>query len=383
MLASWPEYRDLIQKDKNKSIAVSQLHSTNDIASWLKAGADSRVLSLSDLNRVLYSNSENLICFPAYAQTSYIYDNYRIISVDEQKYQATPHLERLNQFDSLGASYNPKLNDIFIEFRLGKIVADAASELHSTIVETVHGKFPARLFVIDGLRTVDATYALAYANPHALTSRLLAYPTKSAHNKGMAVDLTLVGFDAQTDCHVDVDMHGHIDHPDMHSNHRNYEHISASQQNKRLFLECLMLKSTLRNRLIIAPLREEFWDFRFPEDGLDLWRVLESVARVTGCEGAHRICSDNIDHIHKLLRSNNKQQAYDEFELSKDTFIAQWKNLFADTHSKQKIADMLCFEEDMLVDVELVYHGKNAVIYDRDLPDNMKQTNPALSYLFE
>jgi D-alanyl-D-alanine dipeptidase len=382
MLGAWRDYQSLKKPDRLDAIPVLQLDALHP--EWLRTDTVPRIVSLKQLHQLKHEG-KGLVLIPAYAQTEYIYDTERIIKADAAHYRRTLPAERLNQFDRLGAAYLETLDDIFIEYRLGCVVSDAAAYAaqHARVAsdQGLHGEVA--LLVIDGLRTVDATYALAAANPEAIANKLLAMPGKSAHNKGMAVDLTLVYWSAEHACWMDADMLGHMDHPDMRTNHRNFTDISAIQRHNRLELERVMLRSAFTQNMLLAPLREEFWDFRFPEDGLDFWRVLESVARVTENIEAKNICAEAISHIHQLLREGKRAEAYDAYEMTMEDFMRVWEECFSDTKSQEKIQATLGISAENLGTIQAIMHGNVNVLYDSDLPSEMKQTNPTLKYLFE
>ena len=319
---------------------------------------------------------------PAYAQTEYIYDGHAIIRVDEARYHHTPMLERVNQFDAMGTSYGAHITEITIEKRLGQITAAAAEMVagEAGIMRADGSLTSGKLMVIDALRTVDATYLLGAANPLALENKLLALPGTSAHNKGMAVDLTLVYEDGGAWC--DADMLGHIDHPDMVTNHRNYAALSAVQQHNRLYLEQVMLRGAIACGMLLAPLREEFWDFRFPEDGLDLWRVLEAIARAAGVGAAFETCRDNIEQIHTLLRAGDKEAAYGQFALDGKSFAAQCVQLFGADDARAALERVLHTTPESLAALTPVYHGGVGLVFDAMLPGGLRQANPELGHLF-
>ncbi len=380
-LGAWHQYQGLKKPHAADAEAVVSLDKPHE--HWLDTEATPRIVSLTQLHQLRHGGS-GLIALPAYAQTRFIYDQQRIISAEPAIYERTPPVERLNQFDRLGAAYREELNDIYIEYRLGCIVSDAAAyaATHARVASNdgLHNR--CALLVIDGLRTVNATYALAAANPEAIENKLLAMPGRSAHNKGMAVDLTLVYWSEAHECWMDADMLGHMDHPDMQTNHRNFQTISAIQAHNRLELERIMLRSAFTQGMLLAPLREEFWDFRFPEDGLDIWRVLESVARVCGLSQAMQTTAEAIAHIRELFMAGKRAEAYDAYEVTMEDLPRLWKELFSDAASIAAINAKLGLDVADIAALRGVFHGQVNVIYDEDLHASMRQTNPALQHLF-
>lgn len=267
----------------------------------------------------------------AYAQESLIYDiSGKQVSVSPEVYRRTPREQRVNVF---GLAYRPDAT-LWMHRILADILIAAAIHLYTT-----QGW---RTVVYDGLRTVEGAFALYnFATDEDLSAGLLALPGKSAHNKGLAVDTMMVDTNG-----FEVEMGGHFDHPDMSTNMRFYdgEKISASARKHRLIREAAFLRGALTQGLLIAPLRSEFWDDRPPEDRSDLWRVLDSAARVAG--------------ISFERKPDDDQWSYADF-------LTAWKNIFAGREA----------ELDNIIGVRMppseekpeFYHGNFHPIYDRDL----------------
>lgn len=380
-LEPWPHYDNLKHAQKLDAECIKNL--TKEHFEWSQADTTPRIVSLRQLHHLRHAG-KGLVLVPAYAQTNTIYEAHRIITVDNAKVQQTNPTERLNQFDGLGATYREDLDDIYIEYRLGCIVSDAAAYAseYVRVATDSDEQSNVALLVIDGLRTVDAAYALAAGNPEAIANKLLTLPGKSAHNKGMAVDLTLVYWSVEHGCWMDADMLGHMDHPDMVTNHRDYTDVSVNQRHNRLQLERIMLRSALLQGTLLAPLREEFWDFRFPEDGLDFWRVLESVARIIDDHAAKKICAEAITHIHELLRAGNRTEAYESYDMTIEDFARVWQELFESETSQLAIKELLGIQTSAVSRLRPITHGHVNVLYDADLPPSMQQSNPKLKYLF-
>jgi hypothetical protein len=129
-------------------------------------------------------------------------------------------------------------------------------------------------------------------------------PGKSAHNKGLAVDSMMYFASGR-----EVPMGGHFDHLNMSTNGRNYigSAVSAEAIQHRRIREAAFLRSAFSQGLLIAPLRNEFWDDRLPENRADLWRVLDSAARAIG---------------RSLLSPEEEQVRVSNREL----FAARWEN---------------------------------------------------------
>lgn len=270
------------------------------------------------------------ICL-AYAQDSLIYDaNENIISVTPDIYAATPRAKRVNVF---GLSYRQNAT-FWLHKTLADIVVGAATYLYqSQGWSTV---------LYDGLRTVEGAFKLYnFATDEDLAAGLLALPGKSAHNKGLAVDSMMVDANGR-----EVDMGGHFDHLDMATNMRFYngDKISDAAKRNRLIREAAFLRSAFSQELLIAPLRGEFWDDRPPEDRSDLWRVLDSSARVIGIR----------------LEVQKEWQQWDYAD-----FLNNWQKIFAGREAE--LIEKIGTATPPLQEKFEFYHGNYHPIYDRDL----------------
>ncbi len=205
----------------------------------------------------------------AYAQNSLVYtsDN-RIIEADAATYDATPMNDRVNKFGKAYASNMPLL----LHKQLADVVVDAAVDLYHH-----NPDHRLRLRVYDGLRTVNATERLINdADPQWLADGLLAAPGKSAHNRALAVDSSLVDSEGR-----EIER---FDNLDMKINHRDYTgaSITPEQREARLLKERAFQRAAIKHGLALAPLQSEYWDDRVPGSEADLWRVIASLARCTG-----------------------------------------------------------------------------------------------------
>lgn len=267
----------------------------------------------------------------AYAQDSLVYDDTgNIISVAESIYAATPREKRVNVF---GLSYRRDAT-LWLHRTLADIVVGAAIYLQQT-----QGW---RTIIYDGLRTVEGAFRLYnFATDDDLKAGLLALPGKSAHNKGLAVDSMMVDASGR-----EVEMGGHFDHLDMRTNMRFYDgdHISNFAKKNRLIREAAFLRSAFLQGLLIAPLRNEFWDDRPPEDRSDLWRVLDSVARVMGI-------------------SLHRQKEWSEWSYA--DFLYHWQKIFRG--QEEKLQKMIGVGAPPPEEKFEFYHGNYHPIYDRDL----------------
>jgi hypothetical protein len=292
----------------------------------------------------------------AYAQNELAYDkNGKIIRV--ANCAALPREERLNIF---GLSYRRDAR-LWLHKPLADIVVGAAIHLHQSQGWS--------MVLYDGLRTVEGAFALYnFATDKDIESGLLALPGQSAHNKGLAVDSMME--DAQGN---EIDMGGHFDHLDMVTNSRVYngDKISAAAKQNRLIREAAFLRSAFTQNLLVAPLRPEFWDDRLPENRADLWRVLDSAARVLGL---NLLTPDD-----ELLRRNDRKVFAEKWERwNYQDFLTQWKKLFANKGAalqKHFNTDFPPLEEK----IEF-YHGNYHPIYDQNLVASGKNlTLPAVA----
>jgi len=270
------------------------------------------------------------ICL-AYAQDSLVYGtDGQMIEVSAAMYASTPREQRVNVF---GLSYRRDAR-LWMHQTLADILVGAAIHLHQS-----QGW---KTIVYDGLRTVEGAFKLYnFATDDDLAAGLLALPGKSAHNKGLAVDCMMVDALGR-----EVEMGGHFDHLDMSTNMRFYDgdKISKRAKKNRLIREAAFLRSAFSQGLLIAPLRNEFWDDRPPEDRGDLWRVLDSTARVLGIT------------LHRKKEWN---------EWSYADFLAHWQKTFRGMEEKlEKIIGVTAPPAEEKFEL---YHGNYHPIYDRDL----------------
>ena len=165
-------------------------------------------------------------------------------------------------------------------------------------------------------------------------------PAKSAHNKGLAVDSMMVDANG-----AEIDMGGHFDHLDMATNMRGFagDKISENARKNRLIREAAFLRSAFSQNLLIAPLRSEFWDDRLPENRADLWRVLDSAARVVG--------------VVPVLENKENWDYQD--------FLNSWQKTF-NGHEEKLLQTIGCVNPPLTEKPEF-YHGNYNPIYDVDL----------------
>lgn len=274
-------------------------------------------------------NHESLalsVCI-AYAQDELIYnDKNQLIKTDKKTYAKTIRNNRVNKF---GIAY-PKNYKLYLHKTLAKIVLSAANYLYQA--------YGWQTVLYDGLRTVDGAFRIYnLASDEDLASGILAMPAKSAHNKAMAVDSMMMGSEGR-----EIEMGGHFDHLDMSTNMRYYngDRISDSAKKNRIIREAAFLRAAFSNGLLIAPLRNEFWDDRLPENREDLWRVLDSAARCIGLE--------------YTAKNKESWNYYD--------FLENWQKIFAG--HEEKLIQSIGHTTPPLEEKPEFYHGNYNPIYD-------------------
>ncbi len=289
----------------------------------------------ADLVDMEAMNHPSLIICLAYAQEELIYDaQNKIIKVDSKTYSVTHRNERVNKF---GLAYRPDAS-FWLHKTLASIIVGAAEHLHKT--------YGWRTVLYDGLRTVEGAFALYnFATDDDLAANLLAMPGKSAHNKGLAVDSMMVDENG-----FEIEMGGHFDHLDMSTNGRAYngDKISETAKKNRIIREAAFLRSAFSQNLLIAPLRNEFWDDRLPENHEDLWRVLDSAARCIGLE----------------------YEAPDKEKWNYSDFLANWKKIF--TGHEKNLEGIIGHAMPPLIEKPEFYHGNYHPIYDTALKESGK-----------
>lgn len=282
----------------------------------------------------------------AYAQDELVYDDVGNVSLSSNRtsYLALPREKRVNKF---GKAYL-KSAKLQLHRTLADIVIGAAIHLYQTQNWTT--------VLYDGLRTVDGAYNLyTLAQDSDMESGLLSMPGQSAHNKGLAVDSMMRDISGK-----EVDMGAHFDHLDMRINARTYigDGISLLAQRNRMLREAAFLRSALTQGLLVAPLRNEFWDDRLPENREDLWRVLDSAARV--------MCMDLLSPEDERLRKTDRKAFSEKWEnWSYEQFVRQWVNLFKGQEAKLK--SLLGVTLPPTYEKLEFYHGNYHPIYDATL----------------
>lgn len=299
----WAEFQNI----RSKNFVADQLSTAIDITPEI-------LMDMSTYRkneRVLAcGGSDPIKTLVAYAQDELSYSHSgEIISMsDRAEYLALRRERKLNKF---GLAYRP----------------DAKLLLHKTLADIVVG---AAIFlyqsqgwsmtIYDGLRTVDGAYNLyLYAPPGDMESGLLSMPGESAHNKGLAVDSMF--YDAEG---KEIDMGAHFDHLDMEINSRLYDGdaVSALAKRNRRLREAAFVRAAFAQNRIVAPLRNEFWDDRLPENRADLWRVIDSVSR---CIGISLLSTED-----EKLRKNDRAAFAQKWEnWSYEDFLTRWRETFA------------------------------------------------------
>ncbi|MDE3037581.1 MAG: hypothetical protein KGJ21_03900, partial [Pseudomonadota bacterium] len=281
----------------------------------------------------------------AYAQDEWIYDaKGDVITADAAAYASTPRGQRVNKF---GLAYRRDAK-FLLHKTLADIATGAAIHLHQTQGWTTA--------LYDGLRTVNGAYNLYLkAQDSDMESGLLSLPGQSAHNKGLACDSMMLDADGH-----EVDMGVHFDHLDMAINSRLCagSAISEAAKKNRLIREAAFLRSAFAQGLLIAPLRNEFWDDRLPENREDLWRVLDSAAR---CIGIRLLTEED-----ERLRKKDRAAFADRWERwSYADFLSHWRHIFRG-HEK-KLREILGTVTPPLTEKPEFYHGNYQPVYDEQI----------------
>lgn len=288
-----------------------------------------------------------ILVLVAYAQDELIYtpDGKMAPALNRQAYESLPRELRVNKF---GLAYRTDA-PLLLHYTLADIVIGAAIHLYLT------QNWATVLY--DGLRTVDGAYLL-YRHAHAsdMEGGLLSMPGRSAHNKGMAVDTMMI--DLATD--LEVDMGGHFDHLDMSTNGRLYNGMAITPEAKhnRLIREAAFLYAAFLQNRLVAPLRNEFWDDRLPENREDLWRVMESAARTIGIT----LLTGEDDRLYRHERHEfvRKWESW-----TYQNFLDIWQSFFKGHEAH--LEDVIGFAMPPEYERMEFYHGNYNPIYDARL----------------
>jgi D-alanyl-D-alanine dipeptidase len=288
----------------------------------------------------------------AYAQDRLLWNGaFPPVHADSITYAQSTREERVNKF---GLAYRPDAS-LWLHETLARITAAAANHLYHT--------YGWRMVLYDGLRTVDGAYNLyLHAHDNDMSSGLLSLPGTSAHNKGLAVDSMMLDEDG-----LEVDMGGHFDHLDMSTNGRNCNSISAEAIENRRIREAAFLRGAFSQGLLVAPLRGEFWDDRLPENREDLWRVMDSAARVIG------LCL--LTSEDDALRKKDRGAFAAKWESwSYAQFLERWQTFFAGHEEKlvQELGTALPPTEEK----PEFYHGNYHPIYESAMPPHLRLSKP-------
>ncbi len=129
------------------------------------------------------------------------------------------------------------------------------------------------LVVYDGLRTTDAQAvmnesAIVKANPQWLESpRLLSPPGRGGHPRGMAADVYILDANGkELDMGTPIDFLASHSDPEQNPAHRNYPNLSEEQKQNRALLDDCMIRAAKELEIPLAPLPQEWWDFRAPNE---------------------------------------------------------------------------------------------------------------------
>lgn len=336
---SWDEFLDITSQSFVKDLVPEAEHASAEML------VDMRRHRLSE--RVLACGGMDPIrTLVAYAQDELVYSpKGNIIPITNRAdYLSMTREVKLNKF---GLAYRSNAT-LWLHKTLADIVVGAAIHLYQSQGWT--------MTLYDGLRTVEGAYNLyLYAPESDMESGLLSMPGKSAHNKGLAVDSMC--YDAHG---KEVDMGAHFDHLDMKINSRLYEGklISAEAKSNRLLREAVFLRAAFAQERLIAPLRTEFWDDRLPENREDLWRIIDSAARVIG--------KPLLTRDDEKLRKEDRQAFRKKWESwSYGDFLEIWKHTFEghELALEDAIGTVMPPSEEK----PEFYHGNYHPIYDHRL----------------
>ncbi len=301
------------------------------------------------VDMAIYRKTDALSALVAYAQDNMIFDaNGKPQRVDSATYAQTPRENKLNKF---GQVYQDSAK-LWLHKDMADIVVDA-----SIYMQKKHGWTSV---IYDGLRTVNGAYnAYRNAADSDLQEGLLSQPGLSAHNKGMAADVVM--FDSTGKL---VNMGGNFDHLDMKTNGRANKNLPADIIENRLKREIAYQHAALSRGRLFAPLRNEFWDERFPENEADHWRVLDSIAR---CMGKDMLSQEDVRNMRSPKGSPERAAFHKKWELmSYAQFTQKWNELFDEKELRQT------FDLDASITLPparstAIYHGDFNPLYDRDL----------------
>ena len=120
------------------------------------------------------------------------------------------------------------------------------------------------------------------------------------------------------------------------------------RRKNRLIREAAFLRSAFAQNLLIAPLRNEFWDDRLPENHEDLWRVLDSATRCIGIE---------------YSIENKENWNYSDF-------LSNWQKVFSG--HEEKLEQIIGYTLPPTQEKSEFYHGNYHSIYDAELRESAK-----------
>ena len=251
--------------------------------------------------------------------------------------------KRINAFDKLYRDNAP----LCLHKAMADVVVDAAKTLNHT-----HGW---KLQLLDGLRTLDAQILMKESkttDPLWFALGKLSTPGFGGHPKGMAIDLMPLDASGSP-----IDMGTGFDHlypEDLARRDYSSDGITPETKQNRVIVEAAMLRAAFAQGRLLAPLESEHWDYRFPENIADGWRVLKAVARV-----AH-VPFDQV-------RWQKEFKNYGEFK-------AAWNELFKD--STEVLMKAIGTDTPPASERSVIYHGDYFPLRNQDLPKSLRQTEP-------
>ena len=324
-------------------------------------------------DRLSGGKTDPIVIHVIYTQDNQVYQNGRIISVDDRLYHEVK-ISRPNDLVNKFARAYAMDAKLLLHRKLADVVIDTAIDMRDR-----YGQFTV---VMDGLRTCDSGQLLEQSRPDLVAAKLLAPAGSSAHNRALAVDSKLFELidPVQTlprvvtiDMLKEADEKGHLDDLDMIRSNRFFT-ISPTEiaYKNRLNRIQAWQRASVKNRLPIANLIAEFWDDRVPGSPADMWRVLACRALCIGVDGnpasstAIKVLKMNLETLHTQHMQGG---------LSRELFAASahamlviaWDQIFT-PENKRTLGQLLGDtggSPPALAD--FIFHEWLPNIYDRDL----------------
>ncbi len=292
-------------------------------------------------DRTAGGKPDPIVIHVAYAQDNQIYDNGRVISVDEQTYNETKKSrpnELVNKFSQAYAAGTPLL----LHRKLADVLIDTAIDMRNR-----YGQFTV---VMDGLRTYDSGRLLENSRPDLVEAKLLAPAGTSAHNRALAVDSKLfelidpskpINGSVRLDMLKEADEKGHLDDLDMKQSSR-FHPIDPSEPAFRNRLNRLRAwqRASVKNNVAVANLLAEFWDDRVTGSPSDMWRVAACRAMCIGVDGnpstnvALNVFKMNLQTLHQE-HELGRLSSEDFAQSAHSMLVIAWDQIFTPDNKRQ------------------------------------------------